>query len=345
MKVLAITNMYPTSAFPAHGTFVRSQVESLRPLVDVEVLHIDRAALGRGAYFKVPAAVGRAVSAVNPDLIHVMNGGALALFSASAARHLPFVVSFCGSDLLGDPQRSWKRRASGRATVWASKVAALRADAIIAKSKQLAAKLPNIVSAKKIHIIPNGVDFDRFRPLDRAECRRRLGWREDEFQVLFTGNPASETKRFHDASAAVECIRARGVAAQLQLMRGVQHEEVPLWLNAADVLLLCSLHEGSPNIIKESLACECPVVATDVGDVAERIEAIDGCWLCQRSTQSLADGLQAVQRRGARIQSRDKIASLGLAAIAQRVVGVYREVAKNPRGQGRNQLSIERRPA
>jgi len=128
-------------------------------------------------------------------------------------------------------------------------------------------------------------------------------------------------------------------------MRGVQHEEVPLWLNAADVLLLCSLHEGSPNIIKESLACECPVVATDVGDVAERIEAIDGCWLCQRSTQSLADGLQAVQRRGARIQSRDKIASLGLAAIAQRVVGVYREVAKNPRGQGRNQLSIQRRPA
>jgi glycosyltransferase involved in cell wall biosynthesis len=328
MKVLAVTNMYPTDASPAHGTFVRSQVESLRSLVDIEVLHIDRASLGKSAYFSVRRQVRQAISAINPDIVHVMNGGALAFFTATAVRHTPLVISFCGSDLLGDPQLSWKRRIVGRATVLASKAAAMRADAIIAESKQLAAQVPPAVAADKVHVIPNGVDFNQFRPLDRGECQSRLGWNPDEFQVLFTGNPDSETKRFKDATKAVECARARGIPARLQLMRGVRHDEVPLWLNAADVLLLSSVHEGSPNIVKESLACECPVVSTDVGDVAERIEGITGCYLCSRDVESLTDGLDAVHRRGARLRCRSQIAPISTDAIAKRVESVYRGIAE-----------------
>lgn len=327
MKVLAVTNMYPTIASPAHGTFVESQVQSLRLLVDIEVLHIDRALLGKSAYFSVRRQVGRAIRAANPDIVHVMNGGALAFFTATAVRQAPLVISFCGSDLLGDPQVSWKRRCVGGVTVLASKAAALRADAVIAKSKQLASKVPGTVPLRKIHVIPNGVDFSRFRPLDRRECQSRLGWNSDEFQVLFTGNPNSETKRFKDALGAVECARARGIPARLQLMRGVRHEDVPLWLNAADVLLLCSVHEGSPNIVKESLACECPVVSTDVGDVAERIEGIAGCYLCDRTAESLAGGLGAVHRRSARLRCRSQIASISTEAIARRVESVYRDIA------------------
>lgn len=328
MKVLAVTNMYPTDASPAHGTFVQSQVESLKPLVDIEVLHIDRALQGRSAYFSVRRQVSQAISTANPDIVHVMNGGALSFFTATTVGRTPLVISFCGSDLLGDPQVSWKRRSMGRITVLASKAAALRADAIIAKSKQLAAQVPAAVPAEKVHVIPNGVDFNQFRPLDKRECQSRLGWNPDEFQVLFTGNPDSETKRFTDAAGAVECIRARGIPARLQLMRGVRHEQVPLWLNAADVLLLCSVHEGSPNIVKESLACECPVVSTDVGDVTERLEGITGCYLCNRTVESLADGLEAVHRQGARLRCRSQIAPISTDAIAKRVESVYRDIAK-----------------
>jgi glycosyltransferase involved in cell wall biosynthesis len=247
---------------------------------------------------------------------------------ATAAEKLPLVVSFCGSYLFRDPQRSWKRRAIGRLTVWASKLASLRADAVIAKSRQLAACVPAIVSRDKIHVIPNGVDLDRFRPLDTTLCRKQLGWTEEEFHVLFAGDPANETKRFVDALNAVECLRARGVSVRLQLMRGLSHDQVPVWLSAAHVLLLCSLHEGSPNIVKESLACECPVVSTDVGDVAERIQGIEGCYLSGRNMHSLADCLEAVFRSGSRLNCRHKIASIGLRATAERVMSIYNSVCQ-----------------
>jgi glycosyltransferase involved in cell wall biosynthesis len=328
VKVLAVTNMLPTIDCPWQGTFIESQIESLKPLVDTQTLHIHRVQSGRGAYLQVRARLRRAMAEGRPDVIHVMYGGALALLVATAAENLPLVVSFCGSDLFGDPQRSWKRRGIGRLTVWASKLAALRADAVITKSRQLAARVPSIVSRDKIHVIPNGVDLDRFRPLDTTLCRRQLAWAEEEFHVLFTGDPANETKRFADALSAVECLRARGVPARLQLMRGLSHDQVPVWLNAAHVLLLCSLHEGSPNIVKESLACECPVVSTDVGDVAERIEGIQGCYLSDRNTQSLADCLEAVLRNGSRLNCRHQITSIALRATAERVISIYHNVCQ-----------------
>jgi teichuronic acid biosynthesis glycosyltransferase TuaC len=337
MKILVVTNMYPTSASPAQGTFVAQQVKSLKRLVDLEVLHIDRVALGKAAYFSVPERVRQAVSRVSPDVIHVMNGGALAFFTAATITRHPLVISFCGSDLLGDPQRTWRRRAIGQATVRASKIAARRADAIITKSRQLAAQIPNNVSGDKIHIIPNGVDLKRFRPLNSMECRASLGWEEHEFHVLFTGNPVSETKRHGDAVGAVELLREKGVPARLQLMRDVPHDQVPVWLNAAHVLVVCSIHEGSPNIVKESLACECPVVSTDVGDVGERIESIAGCYLYQGGVHGLTHGLEAVYRQGVRLTCRSKLASISLEAIAERIVVVYVK-ATELCGCARNQL-------
>src|SRR5579863_10086934 len=127
--------MLPTIDSPSQGTFIQSQLQSLKPLVDTQVLHIPRVQSGRSAYSQVRTRLHRVITEGRPDLIHVMYGGVLALLVATASEKLPLVVSFCGSDLLGDPQRSWKRREMGRLTVWASKLAALRADAIITKSR------------------------------------------------------------------------------------------------------------------------------------------------------------------------------------------------------------------
>ena len=326
MKVLVITNMLPTPSSRSQGTFVRSQIESLRSRVEIDVLHIERVERGRRIYARAAARVRKAIQEGRPDVIHVMYGGALALLSAAAAGNTPLIVSICGSDLLGDPQPVWRQRVAGRLTVWASIIAALRADAVIAKSKQLADRMPRVISRRKIHVVPNGVDFDHFRPLDTAECRRILGWSEDEFHVLFTGAPGNGIKRFRDAQDAVECVRARGVPARLQLMRNIPYEQVPIWINAAHVMMLCSIHEGSPNIVKESLACEYPVISTDVADVAERIEGIEGCHLSSGNKTDLANCLEAVFQRGRRLECRNKISSIALDMIADRIVAIYRSV-------------------
>jgi teichuronic acid biosynthesis glycosyltransferase TuaC len=335
MKVLAVTNMLPTSTLPTQGTFVGSQLESLKGLVDLQILHINRPESGRKVYSDVRSRVRQAFAEGKPDLVHVMYGGALGLLVATSVHRLPMVITFRGSDLLGDPQRSLKRRVFGRTTVLASKLAALRANAIITVSQQLADAVPAIVSRDRVHVIPNGVNVDHFRPLDSVACRRQLGWSEQDFNVLFAGAPDNETKRYSDAHAAVECLRARGVPAQLRLMRGVPPGQVPVWINAAHVMLLCSLHEGSPNIVKESLACECPVVSTRVGDVAERLAGIDGCFLSDRDAHKLADCLEAVFRRGARLNSRDKILPLAAGSIAERVVSIYRSVCVGPQALAR----------
>jgi glycosyltransferase involved in cell wall biosynthesis len=110
-------------------------------------------------------------------------------------------------------------------------------------------------------------------------------------------------------------------------MHGVCHQDVPVWLNAADVLLLCSRHEGSPNIVKEALACACPVVSVDVGDVAERIGGVTGCYLSAPQPAALAEKLRAVHKRSERIQTGRVMHELSLESVARRILSVYRLAA------------------
>jgi teichuronic acid biosynthesis glycosyltransferase TuaC len=106
----------------------------------------------------------------------------------------------------------------------------------------------------------------------------------------------------------------------------VPHEEVPVWLNASDVVLLTSLHEGSPNIVKEALACNIPVVSVDVGDVRERIQGIEGCYLVDPEPGDLAAKLQMVHAGSRRVVSRIKIQELSLERVALQLKKFYSEV-------------------
>jgi glycosyltransferase involved in cell wall biosynthesis len=332
MKIGAITNMYPTAAMSAQGTFVASQVAGLRQIgLEVCVLHIPRVGGGRLVYASLFGTVRRFVRDVRPDLIHVMYGGPLACIAVSAAGGTPAVVSFCGSDLLGEPGYSGWRRWMGDCVVRTSHMAARRADGIIVKSTELRRALPKGAPAGRVWVIPNGVDLDRFQPLDRRRCRRDLGWKETGFMVLFAGSPSNPTKRFPLAQAAVETLRAEGVPVSLKVMAGVAHDAVPLWLNAADALLLCSLHEGSPNIVKEALACNRPVVAVDVGDVQERIEGIAGCHLAAAEPEDLAAKLRLVYEGPGNVDGRTRMRDLSILSVAERVGEVYQVVLNLPR--------------
>jgi glycosyltransferase involved in cell wall biosynthesis len=238
----------------------------------------------------------------------------------------PTIVSFCGSDLLGELLSGTLRKLIAGYGVMASHRAARRACGIVVKSKNLQDALPQDVDRSKVRIIPNGINLGRFRPLNRDECRQRLGWSGHRFHILFPTNAGDPRKRFDLASAAVEATEHAGLQAEIHQLRGVPHTEVPLWLNASDVVLLTSLHEGSPNVLKEALACNIPVVSVDVGDVRERIEGIEGCYLAAPEPGDLAAKLQMVHAGSHRVVSRMKMQALSLRRVALQLKEFYSAV-------------------
>lgn len=194
--------------------------------------------------------------------------------------------------------------------------------------------LPSTVDRSKVRIIPNGIDLERFRPLDQVDCHNKLRWDSSKFHVLFPTNTGDPRKRLYLAQAALDRVNRSGVNAELHQLRGVPHEEVPTWLNASDVVILTSLHEGSPNIIKEALACNVPVVSVDVGDVRERISGIKGCHIALPDPGDLGINLGLVATRKGRILGRERMQPLSLEQTARHLEGFYHEVYESYRRQG-----------
>jgi len=328
MKVLAVTNMMPSPENHKAGVFIADQIRSLREAgLDINVVLVDRANLGQQAYASTVARVRSAVRANGPDLVHIMYGGLMAVLAIPAARGLPRVVSFCGVDLLGARYGSTLyqlRTSCGRA---ASLLAARFCDRIIVKSQNLADGLPERLKRDRVSIIPNGVDLSLFRRMDGRECRRQLGWRQDGFHVLFsTQDRSNEKKRLLLADAALELLRTKGFETELHGLWRVPHERVPLWINACDLLLFTSREdEGSPNIVKETLACSRPVVSVDVGDVRERIRGIHGCHIAEPFAEDLAAKTAEVLQGSRRIDSEAAISEVSLEAVAQKVIAVYHQ--------------------
>jgi teichuronic acid biosynthesis glycosyltransferase TuaC len=327
MRILAVTNIYPTRQTPASGTFVEQQIKGLRQVgLDVDVMFIDRAQRGMSVYLGLGRQISARIANFKPDLVHVMYGGVMADQVTRAVNNPPVIVSFCGSDLLGQHLSGPLRKLIARYGIQASHGAARRACGIVVKSENLQHALPGDVNQSKVRIIPNGIDLERFKPLDRDICRNRLGWNADRFHILFPTNSGDPVKRFDLAWVAVEIVNHSGIKADLHQLRSVPHDEVPIWLNASDVVLLTSLHEGSPNIIKEALACDLPVVSVDIGDVRERIQGIEGCYLASSEPSDLAAELCSVYTGLRRVAGRIKMQELSLERIALRLKEFYEEV-------------------
>jgi glycosyltransferase involved in cell wall biosynthesis len=243
------------------------------------------------------------------------------------------IVSIFGSDLLGELLSGVARRIMSQYGVLSSRWAAKRAAGIVVKSKNLLAALPRNIDRSRVRIIPNGVDLELFKPLHRDACRKRLGWRTDRFHVLFPANGGDPVKRRDLAVASLEACTHLGVPAEMHELQRVPHDEVPIWLNASDVVLVTSLHEGSPNIVKEALACDIPIVSVDVGDVQERIEQVQGCYLAAPVAGDLAAKLRLVHDGHRRSSGRIHVQELSLKNTALRLKTFYEEILESQRSQ------------
>jgi len=327
MRVLAVTNVYPTPALPACGTYVEQQIKGLRQVgINVDVLFVNRAEGGMKEYLGLGKRLLKRCENFRPDIVHSMFGGVMADMMTRVVRDRPTVVSFCGSDLLGENLSGSLRKIVSGFGVRASWKSARRAHGVVVKSRNLLDSLPRDIRRSKVKIIPNGVDLLKFRPLDRDKCREELGWTSNCFHLLFPANLGDPVKRYFLAKASVEILNNSGNHVEIHLLRGVPHEKVPIWLNASDVVLLTSLQEGSPNIIKEAFACDIPDVSVDVGDVKERINNIEGCYIALPDPGDLAAKLQLVQAGTRRVSARISMQELSLEQVAIYLMNFYEEL-------------------
>src|SRR5262245_6989293 len=171
MRVLAITNLHPTLESPGGGAFIAQQIESLRARgLEVEVMFLNRRRDGPWIYYRLGSALRQKMAAFAPDLLHVMYGGVMAAEVTRQRFTTPTIVNFHGSDLLGENLSGLRRELISHYGVRCSIKAARRAQGVIVVARHLLNALDHSVSARKVRVIPCGIDLERFKPLDRRRC-------------------------------------------------------------------------------------------------------------------------------------------------------------------------------
>jgi teichuronic acid biosynthesis glycosyltransferase TuaC len=316
VRILCVTNMYPSPQRPGSGAFVCQQVEQLRRFGHtVDVINI----LGfqsKMHYLRCTLDVVRMTSAVAYDIVHAHYG--YSAYPAMFRLQAPLVITLHGTDVLG--KNIFERLCTRAVSHFA--------DAVIVVSEGMRRRIPGIV-------IPCGVDLGVFKPYDRDKARARLRWPKDRYIVLFPFDPARPEKRYDLARASVERLVQEGVDAELMTVVNVPNGEMPWCYSAADALLLCSDYEGSPTSIKEALACNRPVVATEVGDVGELLSGIAGTRICPPDAGTIARNLREVfdWSRSGEFRGRAAMARYDQALTVEKIVGVYDDVLSNFRAR------------
>jgi teichuronic acid biosynthesis glycosyltransferase TuaC len=237
---------------------------------------------------------------------------------------LPVVVTYRGSDLNPNPSDHPLRQTLGRLL---SQLAALRANRIICVSNQLRGRL--WWRRSRVNVIPSGVDTKLFFPRPRDTVRAELDWRTDERVVLFNASADPVVKRLDLAQSAIKAAERRCGKIRFVVLDGnVTPEIIPVMMNAADCLLLTSDWEGSPNVVKEAIACNLPVVSVNVGDVEERLAGVECCQIVKRSSEALGMALAEVLPKKTRSNGYQSSMPFELGTVAKRVASVYESVAR-----------------
>lgn len=328
MRILAVTNMYPSRSRPGWGSFVHSQIQSIRSAgVEVDVLEIE-GYRSRWEYLRAIWRMRRMISQGSYDLIHAHYG--LSGLVARCQFSLPVIVSFCGDDLYGHAGSDGRPRRTSLLLAWIHRQLSRFVDFSIVKSEAMNALLPRSEAA----VIPNGVDLDLFRPMDRSSCRESLGLDPDRLYILFPYAPDRVRKNFSALREAVAQLNGEGLMStpiEILTVAGEPQERIPVYMNAADVMVLPSFWEGSPNAVKEALACNLKVVATDVGDVRERLAGLPGAVICEPTAASIAMAIRSAVADERPIRSREAMLELSLDRVAERIIDIYRGLSRRRR--------------
>ncbi|MGH2834774.1 MAG: glycosyltransferase [Solirubrobacteraceae bacterium] len=305
MRALVVSNMRPDESHPERGRFVRDQVAALRELASLEVELYEFASGARELARSAPA-LRRRYLRERFDLVHAHFG--LTAWPALAVKARARAVTLHGTDLAHPRTRLLTRAALPLM------------DLVATASEPLIEQIPGARARSRALALPCGVDTDRFKPIAQEQARGELELPPDAQLLLFPADPARGEKR-HDRAQAL----AQRVGAQLLALGGVPPERVPLYMNAANAVIVPSEREGFGLAVLEALACNVPVLATPVGIHPQALDGLAGT-LCttfelNEWAEALAPHLAVGDRR---IDGRTRAERFSARRMAERVAGAWR---------------------
>ena len=302
MKVLVVCSATTGKISP----FIVEQVNSLlKNGLNVEYFLIKNK--GLFGYLKSYFLLLKKLASSKFDIVHAHYGlsGFISVFQAFA----PVIITFHGSDI------------NEKRNLWISKIAARFANYSLFVEESMYEKVGRIKNGK---VLPCGVDINTFKPIDKTFSRKILNFGENISYGLFASSFNNPIK---NAALAIKvCSQVDNL--QLIELNNYSREEVNVLLNACDFLIMTSLNEGSPQVIKEAMATNCPVVSVNVGDVKERLAGVGNAFVTDFGEENLLCAVRSVLSENARTNGRERLLASGLDlnSVALQLMDLYKTV-------------------
>jgi glycosyltransferase involved in cell wall biosynthesis len=299
--------------------FIDRQIESLRKIgVDIISFSI-RGWESKKIYLKAISKINTLIEEKNISLIHAHY--VYSAIASSFQKKVPVIASLMGDDVYGTPDKSGKTSLSGYWEKSITKLFLKKWKVVIVKSNEMR----NLLNHRRIFVIPNGVDLNFFKPIERKKARGILSWDGNKHHILFGGDPSNPRKNFPLAEQVIKILEGKDWNVEIHSLMKIPHSQVPIYLSASEALLFTSFREGSPNIIKEALACNLPIVTVKVGDVEERLAGLPNCFIEEYNENSLANKLKQVLLNKEKMNFRDSLNDIEINTIAHKIKKVYEE--------------------
>lgn len=326
MNVLVVTNMYPTKKYPFYGIFVKEQVESLRNegvIIDVYFINGKENRLN---YFKSVNDIASKIKRKHYDIIHLHHS--YCVFPVKIAEiitklRIPLILTFHEGEVHYVDGSQFKNVDLFKRLVLSKKLkkAALKmSDAVITVDEKILKKL-NFNG--RYTILPCGVDLELFRPMDQKICRKKINLPLNKKILFFPASPADRQKGFNILKESLQYMKKNNVL----LVKGgnINHDMMPYYMNAADVVVQLSLFEASPSVLKEALAVNKVLVFTDAGDAKIIIKNAEGSFLCERNPKSVASKINHALNYVGKSTGRERIinANLSLEKVSKSILKIY----------------------
>jgi teichuronic acid biosynthesis glycosyltransferase TuaC len=338
--LLVITNMWPEAARPVYGIFVQRQVQALRAAgVRCDVLYL-RGYVSKIAYvLGVPLFLWLTLSWRHRYRLTHIHAGETALAARFLLRR-PMITTYHGDDMLGYRGRDGSVPLLARLRSLLVRRHACLFTATVTQSAEMHRRLPRCIQHRDT-VIRCGVDAAQFSPGDQGDARRTLGWSDSERIVLFAATrPRYPLKRLDLAREVVTSAESELGPIRLVIAENVAPETMPVMMNAADCLLLTSMSEGSPMVIKEALMCNLPIVATDVGDIRDMLVDVSPSAVCPHEPSELSAAVVGVLRANRRSNGRSQSANLNQSTTTRRLLGVYAALGVTPDPSTRETIAV-----
>lgn len=331
MKILSVTNMYPCSLLSYYGVFVKDEIEFIQRYgIDVDVFFIN-GRMRKLNYFLVVDMLVKKIMFNNYDLIHVYHTyciPAVKLALIISRKKIPVILSFHEGETLVSSSKDKDKDllAFLRYSIILKKFLIKKMDFVITVSQELIHKIFKKTDYIKYKTVPCGVNTKKFNVLDKVISREIIKAPFNKKIIFFPGDPNRRSKNFTLFNEAIKIMNSESI--YLLVAGQIEHKLMPYYFNASDVIVQTSFYEASPTVIKEALACNIPIVSTDVGDVKNILHGVEGCYICNQDSSDIAYKINLALKYDKRTEGRARIfqSGLDLDSTAKKVIAIYNEV-------------------